>query len=138
MLLQRETLLFTLEKRAKLAQHRREEADIVVEVLKYPPDDLIHLLVQTILDRVRFLIPAHTGIGEFIEHLPDGMRFVAEELAVDDRDLQHRDLQSSDQGLDEIRQGLVVEYVIENHADDVDRFVIDLIDHPGSSLGVQR
>ena len=56
---------------------------------------------------------------------------VAEETAIEHRHLEHRDLQTTEQGLHRVRHIAVIEDEIEQHADHIDHVLVDLIEALG-------
>lgn len=86
--------------------------------------------------RLVLIAPTHRRRRDFVQQAARGVTAAAEEGLVDHRDLEQRDLQAPDQGLERIRQGTVVENELEQHGDEVDDVVIDLANHPRfSGLG---
>ena len=55
------------------------------------------------------------------------MFFLIEEFAVENRDLEDRDLQATDQHLDRCGQGFVIEEKVEQHGYDVDGLTVVLL-----------
>jgi hypothetical protein len=82
----------------------REERARVVEVRRQPVADL----------------------AEGIEELPRRVRLLGEEVLVGERHLEHRELQPPDDALQRDRHLRVVEELVEEHGDDVERHRVDL------------
>ena len=101
-----------------------EDPQIIVEILEQRFDGLLDLAVQAVI-AVGFLRPAHARLCHGVEQLPCRMGLLREQVLVEQRHLEERDLQASEQGLHLRRQVAVLQDELEQHADQIDSVLVD-------------
>ena len=121
--------LFVADIGHEVGQQLGEDLWIVDEVGQQALHDLLDLLIQAVALQIALLAPAQGGGGDLVEQPPGRMAATAEKGLVEDRDLEHGNLQASDQRLERIRQGKVVENEFEQHRHQVDDVFVDLPHH---------
>ncbi len=108
-----------------------EDRGVVVEVVQQAIDDRLHLVEQAAI-AIGFGRPALGRVRKRVEQLARRMRLVREHAAVEQGDLQIRNLQACQQYLHLGRQVVVFEDELEEHADEVDRVLV----HAGDVRGL--
>ena len=103
----------------KLGAKALEDAQIVVEFLQQTVDDGFHRIEQAAV-AVGIRRPTLGRVGKAVEQASRGVWAMGEQLAIKDRSLEIRKLQSSQQDLHLRRQGVVFEDELEQHADQID------------------
>ena len=102
------------------AEHRR----IVAEVVQHAQHDGLDLVVERIAFEFGAAAPADPSARELVQQLASGMARAAEEGLVENRDLQHRDLQAPDHCLHRDREIAIVEDVVEQHPHEIDGVLV--------------
>ncbi|MNO91664.1 hypothetical protein D3C76_832160 [compost metagenome] len=115
----------------EIGQQLGENRRVIDEVVQQALHHLLDAQVQAVALMVVAIAPAHGRSRDFVKQSPGRMIATAEEALVLHRDLEHRDLQAADQGLEGVWQVVIVEDEFEHHRDQVDHVFIGAFDHPG-------
>ncbi|MCY1510087.1 hypothetical protein D9M68_444540 [compost metagenome] len=115
----------------EVGQQLGKDRRIVDEIVEQALHHLLDLLVQAVALHVALLAPAQGRRSDLIEQTPGWMATTTEEGLVQHRDLQHRNLQTTDQRLQGVRQGAIVEDELEEHRHQVDDVLVDLAHDTG-------
>ena len=124
-----------LDEIREIVVHLREQRDVVTEIAQDATHRRLDPAVQRFGRAIAVIDPPHCGTRQRVKEPPRRVLFAAEEGAVDDRDLEHRNLQSAQQGLHRVGHVVIVEDEVEQHTDDIDQVLIDLIEALGRGLG---
>src|SRR6266850_3965253 len=125
-------IFFVEENRQPLA-HGVEDIDVVLEVIHQFLDDALQASKQRV-GRIKVARQARRNFAERIQQPPGRMSFLGEELLVRDRDLEHRDLHPADEPLYRNGDLGIIEKLVEQHGDDIERHAVQLV-HAATHTG---
>ncbi|MNF82379.1 hypothetical protein D3C84_646850 [compost metagenome] len=115
----------------EVGQQLGENRRVIDKIIQQALHHLLDAQVEAVALMIVAIAPAHGRSRDFVKQSPGRMIATAEEALVLHRDLEHRDLQAADQGLEGVWQVVIVEDEFEHHRDQVDHVFIGAFDHPG-------
>src|SRR3990170_4548389 len=96
----------------------------MVEFRQYALDHVLHLFITPLLFRFIVFMPTNAGVAQGIQQAPRRMNLFAEKVLVQQCHLEDGYLQLAEQSLEFIRDAGLIEYELEDHADDIDSVVV--------------